>query len=337
MSQRWPALVEIMQRDIGQRGLASDPVRNLLNACPGDLAASCQSILSHPNPALAIVTGFWIPNATPPAAETDGPLGALFLARALTPLGIRVAILTDAFCRPALLAGLETCGLVEQVELLTLPGPDRPWETFLARGWVPFVLERFRPSHLLALERVGPSHTELSVQRQLGADERLLDFLHEVPPETWDRCLTMRGRDVTDLMSPAHLLFESASVLGLTTIGIGDGGNEIGMGKIGWDVIRRNIPGGGKIACRVATDFLLVAGISNWGAYALAAGLWLGRGLRPPVALFDPAREEALLRVMVERGSLVDGVLARPSVTVDGVPFAVYGAALAEMGQVAQD
>jgi hypothetical protein len=64
------------------------------------------------------------------------------------------------------------------------------------------------------------------------------------------------------------LLFESIQqhLPAVTTIGIGDGGNEIGMGKIPWEVIRRNIPGGGRIACRVPTSFLLVCGISNWGA-----------------------------------------------------------------------
>jgi len=35
-------------------------------------------------------------------------------------------------------------------------------------GWLPFVRETFRATHLVALERVGPSHTEESVQRQLG-------------------------------------------------------------------------------------------------------------------------------------------------------------------------
>ena len=55
----------------------------------------------------------------------------------------------------------------------------------------------------------------------------------------------MRGRDVTAYMSPAHLLFVpevKAWRPDVKTIGIGDGGNEIGMGKIPWDVIRRNIP-----------------------------------------------------------------------------------------------
>ena len=110
----------------------------------------------------------------------------------------------------------------------------------------------------------------------------------------------------------------------VTTIGIGDGGNEIGMGKIPWEVIRRNIPGGGPIACRVPTDHLIVCGVSNWGAYGLAAGVrWL-RGQPPGPDLLDADRERELLRRMVEDGPLVDGVTGKPTVSVDGLPFERY-------------
>jgi D-glutamate cyclase len=319
------AIRDLIQQDVNSRGLRADPTSNLITACPDDFAAACRSIAGNPQAAVAIVTGFYIPTGNPPGAETDGPLGALFLARALTPLGIRVALLTDAFCRPALAEGLRTSGLEGTVQLLTLPGPDRPWDTFLLRGWLPFVRDTFRLTHLIALERVGPNHTELSLQGQLGAGEALLDFLHEVPEEQRDRCYTMRGIDVTTHMSPAHLLFEVTPTLpGLTTIGIGDGGNEIGMGKIPWDVIRRNIANGGRVACRVATDYLIVAGISNWGAYGVAAGVWLIRGQRPPTDLFRSECEHDLLRRMVEQGALIDGVTGQPTVTVDSVPFERY-------------
>ena len=85
-------------------------------------------------------------------------------------------------------------------------------------------------------------------------------FRAEVPPMHHDRCHTMRAIDVTEQMRPAAWLFERPSRPAVT-IGVGDGGNEIGMGKIAWDVIRKNIPGGATIACRVATDHLIVAGL----------------------------------------------------------------------------
>jgi hypothetical protein len=319
------ALRNLIQSDINNRGLRADPTRNLITACAPDFAEACRNIAQTPQPAVAVVTGFFIPTASPPAAETDGPLGALFLARALTPLGIRVALLTDSHCKLALAEGLRACGLEKTVPLLALPGPEGPWETFLVRGWLPFVRETFRATHLVALERVGPNHTEQSVQRQLGAGPAVLEFLHEVPEENRDRCFTMRGIDITAQTSPLHLLFEVApAVPGLTTIGIGDGGNEIGMGKIPWDIIRKNIPQGAKVACRVPTDYLIVAGISNWGAYALAAGVMKLREQSPAPELFDIARQRELLRRMVERGPLVDGVTGQQATTVDGLPFERY-------------
>src|SRR5579872_2004531 len=92
MSDVLHTIRDLIQEDAGKRGLATDPAANLLTACSDDFAAACRSIAGHPKPALGIVTGFYIPHARPPAGETDGPLGALFLARALVPLGIRIVL-----------------------------------------------------------------------------------------------------------------------------------------------------------------------------------------------------------------------------------------------------
>jgi hypothetical protein len=136
----------------------------------------------------------------------------------------------------------------------------------------------------------------------------------------------MRGRDITASMSPAHRLFEVAArkEQAIVTIGIGDGGNEIGMGKIPWSTIRRNIPNGGLVACRVVTDHLIVCGVSNWGAYGLAAGVRRLRNVPSDENTFDPELEKTLLETMVEEGPLVDGVSGLPTVTVDGLPIDVY-------------
>src|SRR4051794_19571751 len=118
------ALCDLVQDDVGCRGLRADPVENLVTATAGDFAAACRSIANTPDARLAVVTGFTIPGTDPPAAETDGPLGALFLARALTPLGIGVALAADGTAVPALAAGLAASGLTTRVPLVTLP--DQP-------------------------------------------------------------------------------------------------------------------------------------------------------------------------------------------------------------------
>jgi D-glutamate cyclase len=337
MDARLEQIRHLIQEDVGNRGLRTDPEDNLINVCAHDFERACRSVAETQKPALAVVTGFYIPHASPPCGETDGPLGALFLARALTPLGIRVMLLTDDFCVPALQAGLEACrltGLVPLVALDASPG----WMEAFTEGLLEFGYRgNSQPTHLIALERVGPSHTPASLRRQASTTEKILkQYTDEVPVAQQGRCRTMRGLDITDNMSPAELLFETGKELvpSLTTIGIGDGGNEIGMGKIPWDIIRRNIPRGGLVACRVPTDLLIVCGVSNWGAYGLAAGIRLLRGARPDPDLFDPERERALLRVMVERGPLVDGTSGRPTITVDGLSFERYIKPLIKMGQL---
>ncbi len=313
IDQKLKAIRDLIQVDAGGRGLARDPLENLLTACPDDFAAACRSIAGHNSPMLGVVTGFHIPTAEPPALETDGPLGALFLARALTPLGIPVMTAIDPHGVAAMNAGYRAAGLPPAV--LTLPDSDDP---DLYAGYFDFFLDLTLPTHLIALERVGPS---------------LVD----------GRCYTMSGRDVTDQMRPAYLLFEKhlsdAWQWGedrIPSIGIGDGGNEIGMGKIAHETICRNIPRGDLIHCRVATDQLIVSGVSNWGAYALAVGVALLRGHELPAELFDVERERELLRVMVEAGPLVDGVTGRPSVTVDGLPFDEYAKVLPALQAIAQ-
>jgi hypothetical protein len=332
---------DLIQEDVGGRGLRADPLTNLINACPDDFAIACRDLAETSPCELLIVTGFYIADATPPCAETDGPLGALFLARALTPLGIAVRLVTDSYCIRPLQEGLAACGLKDRVAVIELPpettledyGDDVLWNALDApEGDAGFPL-----THLLALERVGPSHTPASVRHQ--PESTSVDvhrFRSQVPARHHDRCHSMRGRDITAETRPAHLLFETAPYWKppIHTLGIGDGGNEIGMGKIPWDTIQRNIPNGGLLACRVPTDYLIVAGVSNWGAYALAAGVRLLRGAPHDPALFDVDRERELLQIMVERGPLVDGRTGRQEATVDGLPFDRYAEVLKQLDAI---
>jgi hypothetical protein len=92
---------------------------------------------------------------------------------------------------------------------------------------------------------------------------------------------------------------------------------------------------GDRIHCRVATDYLLVAGVSNWGAYALGAALLVLRGeQRLGVDLFEAQHERTILEAMVRTGPLVDGVTGQLEATVDGLSWIEYARPLHLMREV---
>ena len=304
------AIRDLIQEDVNHRGLRTDPAANLVTACADDFAAACRSIADAAKTrplASSPASSFRTPN--PPCGETDGPLGAIFLARALVPLGMKSG-LVDRCVLHARPGGRDRRGRLAQdgadchsSAATDASSPKAYWEA---------VAERAGPlTHLIALERVGPSHTPDSLRSQPGSAAADVEaFSQAVTADHHDRCHTMRGRDITSYMSPAHLLFEPVphGRPVLVTIGIGDGGNEIGMGKIPWRIIRDNIPGGAVVACRVPCDHLIVCGISNWGAYGLAAGVQLLRGKVDRRTCSTSDREREILEAMVQRGPLVDGV-----------------------------
>jgi hypothetical protein len=289
--EKLAAILATVQTDPGNRGLARDPHDNLFTATTGDFEAACRSIGRTHEDAIDISTGFFIPTASPPAYETDGPLGAVFLQRALSLVLQQVAVWSPPACSTAVLAGARLAGLT--VEKVT-PGGMEGRSAVQFGGW-----PGLPSTHLLAIEHVGPA--------------------------TDGRCYSMRGRDISEFGNRVGDWFQIAfDETGEETIGIGDGGNEIGMGKIPHDTIVKNIPNGDLIHCRVPTDHLIVAGVSNWGAYALAAGVFVLKGVTPPADLFDPDREREILEVMVREGPLVDGVTGKQTATVDGLTWDEY-------------
>jgi hypothetical protein len=142
------------------------------------------------------------------------------------------------------------------------------------------------------------------------------------------RYYSMRGIDLTASTAPFDDLFLER-LNGTTTIGVGDGGNEIGMGVV-QDVVRRSIPFGEMIGCIVPTDHLVVAGVSNWGAWALAVGV----GLLTNSSLL-PSRTEAPsdLLTLVSAGA-VDGVTGRNEPTIDGLDWSVHAEVLERLRSV---
>lgn len=144
-----------------------------------------------------------------------------------------------------------------------------------------------------------------------GAD--LLVFL-ERPGRAGDgRYYNMRGKDISTSVVPLDDLAARALEQGLPVIGIGDGGNEAGMGAL-YEPLKRLIPEYARCLSRVPATVCLPVDVSNWGGTALAAllsaasGRWLG---------LSPGEEERALRAAVGAGA-VDGTTGCRTLSVDG-------------------
>lgn len=108
------------------------------------------------------------------------------------------------------------------------------------------------------------------------------------------------------------------------TIAIGDGGNEIGMGKVSDALKHLNI-----VPAATGCDELIVADVSNWGAYGIISflSLWHGSDLLKEI---NPL---GILKYISELGS-VDGVTRINQLTEDGLPVSEGESILRELREV---
>ena len=160
------------------------------------------------------------------------------------------------------------------------------------------------------------------VTAEVGAD---VDFFRQMMEErrpvgliSVERCglnadgdyANMRGITIREHNAPTDVLFKIAPEYGVPTVGVGDGGNEIGMGNVA-EIIKRELS---LVPCVVKVDHLVIASVSNWGAYGLAAYLSIldGNHRMPAYAWAAEYMKET-----VEIGS-VDGITHERVTHVDG-------------------
>ncbi len=324
----------IMQLDIGARGIQSVEHENLCSCTADHLYRAASTIASLPaGSAIGILTGFYIPHGTPPAPESDGPPGAISLARGLNQLGYKTLLLTDEFSENVLQRSFDFFkGDLKNTTAFILPvkNGSQASNKFDATFIDKFFRRNNELSCLISVERAGPSHDLHSLFSQNGNDDSLYKLFSEYGPgEFAGHCLNMKAESVDRFTAPTHLLFDHIyqNKLPIHTIGIGDGGNEIGMGSIPWHVIQKNINSGvgGKIACRIPTDFTIVAGVSNWGALALLAAISILCNEKKVFSdLMTEERETAFLKYLTEHRLVVDGVFGYPNLSVDGIDWDVH-------------
>jgi hypothetical protein len=151
--------------------------------------------------------------------------------------------------------------------------------------------DRYRPTAIVFVELDGPNRE---------------GFFHGVrgdrrPPETQPRL---------------HRLASLAHGRGALTVGIGDGGNEVGFGAVREKVTEMHP--NGRVVTTVATDIVVSASVSNWGAYAVAAAIAIA--LQNPDLIHRPELELALISACVAAGAR-DGATSRADLAVDGISW----------------
>ncbi|HUL37931.1 MAG TPA: glutamate cyclase domain-containing protein [Thermodesulfobacteriota bacterium] len=327
---------------------------NLPMVSYSDLTGAVSSLVEN-GKKVVIITGFYIPAGDPPATETDGPPGALMLAEGLKYLGMEVSLLSDEYTLSTLKAGLKVLHLTEkEIPVICFPLEhsdqddtsrmiNEENETSLS---IRFAQDFFSSlwgqsiTHLIYIERVGPNYTLDSLRDQKRqAKPPLQEFEVILPPPIRNRCFSSRLEDITRFTAKTHFLLELAERLKLPmeSIGIGDRGNEIGAGKIPWEVFKQSsMTNREAVFCsRVKTDYLISCGISNWGGYALLAGVALAKGKLDVLEKVTPEQEGMVLDYLVRHGPAIDGITCRQDRSVDGIEFDEYMRVIERIKEIA--
>jgi D-glutamate cyclase len=260
---------------------------------------------------IIIVTGAGAPPLLP-KGENDGPVGAAVLAHAArwglaaTPVFVCERHHVDPVVASADAAGITIRDYADASRYGVGGAIEAaPVDDASIAGWSEELLDRLRPRAIIAIERLGPNAAGV-----IHGATGLSGFSPQVD------------------LSP---LFSAAARRGIFSIGIGDAGNEIGFGRI-TAAVREIQPYGkmcrcpceGGMATVVTTDVLVVAAVSNWGAYGIEAALSLvlGRVDLP----HSPAVARQVISRCLEAGGLesmhgssrffVDGIAGESSVSL---------------------
>jgi len=246
-----------------------------------------------PGDVVLFISGFLMRDYGRP--ETDGPIGAAVLARAVAlGLGAIPVAISESECLAAIEACFAATGLIPASTDELRRGRNRcafvpfPVDGALADAAAKRILDELNPAAIVAIERPGA-----------GADGEYRGG---------------GGFTISSFTAKTDVLFAFAQQRGIPTVGIGDLGNELGLGVVAEEV-RRHVPLGGTIAANLAADVAVIANISNWGAYGVAACL---AALLGNDACFHDGEQEVRLIEACVRAGAIDPVGGQLRPWVDG-------------------
>jgi hypothetical protein len=170
-------------------------------------------------------------------------------------------------------------------------------------------------------------------------EPRAIVFIERFAPNEADVYHTLRGTRVEpDAIIPNHRFAAVARERGVFALGIGDGGNEIGFGRIHAQA-KKIVPAGERCGCpcalgvisAVPTDVVIPAATANLGAYGVTAMLAHLLGKRR--LLHDYETELRMLGACVDAGA-ADGATGLRTLSVDGMSKNAQMALITLLGEI---
>lgn len=324
---------KIMSQDLSLRGAISklyDASRALTGEAPLSYAAARALIENiRPGDTVFFLTGLLVRSAfTADIAESDGPIGIAVLAHTMQEaLGITPILIADDTMQKPLEQVMRAGGFsrvppekaaaacapskrpTRAFAIVTMPSVKEEAEREAVR-----LLTEYQPSAVISCERGGPNEFGVTHNSQ--------------------------GKDISFGHCRSDLLFKAGYEMegGPVTIGIGDGGNEVGMGNIRESLLQW-LPHGDKCECgcgggiipETKCDVLIASTVSNWGASALASAIVLMS--RKEKAVSDTGYHKKIIEATAAAG-FIDSPTGEAVPRIDGMDMALHLAVAEELDQI---
>lgn len=258
----------------------------------------------EPEDTVFVATGAGMPPRLP-CGEMDGILGTAGLARALAlGRGASTIAVGEQRIGRAVKASARAAGVrVADPEVIRAHGPglafvELPTDDTDCQEQSMELLDEYHPSAAVAVEKLGPNRHGV---------------IHSAGGEDW-----------SDDHADVAPLFDAASDRSIPTVAVGDRGNELGFGRIVDRVAELQTYGadcrcgcGGGMASVTEVDALVVATVSNLGAYGIQA--CMGALTERPELLHTPDEWESMYDAAIQGGA-VDGPTGFGMGYDDGIP-----------------
>lgn len=304
------------------------PDKELLNAAVSiaDRVLTNQKLVADGEPAkpVGIVTGFTVINDKHESlgGENDGPPGAMAMAKFMVDNGTPVTLVVDSGSESSAFAAAKAIGMVERDRNPIYLGAKK-------EGFANSVLrEGFSVQVVSHGPGAKPAHSSLDdVRGKLEAQgtDLLVSIERPGPSDDKGTLSNMGGKPITKFNADLSPLFEGKEGDGRQweTIGIGDGGNEIGTGGVasltrslrkpdGTQVVNK----GDAVAAKTETDHMVLASASNNGGLGLAIAADVA--LRSLGGDTTVPLEEAVDKHIETYKGVIDGLYKR-GISTDGV------------------